>query len=102
MNPVRTAQILRSIAVQLEDAEKPSISLVEKQLNMVVSSLDGMPTMDSKTKRDIEKQSEDTVKKTTDEFSKKMKDLTKKGLSGDDIAEAIGDVSKHLEDAAKR
>lgn len=95
MTPSDFAEKIRTIAAKIDNSKSPSRSAVASELKTLIASIDGMPSEDkSKLERDMK----DSIKKTQEDIGKQMQDLVKKGVSGEDMSKAVGDLGKNLKD----
>lgn len=101
MTPETLSDRLRRLARSIDQANSPSQSLVLVHLHRLLLAVD-TPGLDLKAKRELEKKTTETLEKTQDELGKKMEDLVKQGVSGEDITKAVGDVEKDFKELERK
>lgn len=101
MSPNTLSRHLRLIAKSIDESSTPSRAAVVLHLQRLLVAVD-TPGLDLKAQRELEKKTTETLEKTQDELGKKMEDLVKQGVSGEDITKAVGDVEKDFKELERK
>jgi hypothetical protein len=57
---------------------------------------------DLKTKRELEKKTKDALGKANDELGKRVEDLVEKGVSGEDVSKAMGELERDFKELERK
>ena len=101
MTPVQLTLHLRAIAARVDSSPNPSQSAVTNELNRVIAALDASP-IDPQREHELEKKNKELLKTTQDDLGKQMEDLVAKGVAGDDITKAVGEMERKFKDLERK
>lgn len=103
ISPGALASHLRKMAAAIDASSAPSKSRVASELKRVLVALD-TPGMESdlKAKEELRKKTEKVLENTTDNLGKKMEDLVEKGVAGEDITKAVGEMERDFKELERK